>query len=66
MCLELPDGAVVVGVALVAVGRYPITGGPGLEKTGVALTSTGHMSVVRGLVTTAAGVSTVGDLIAGL
>ena len=63
--LELPDGTVTADVALIAVGRRPVTGGLGLEEAGVALTSTGHVSATRELATTAAGVFAVGDLIAG-
>ena len=63
--LELPDGTVTADVALIAVGRRPVTDGLGLEDAGVALTPTGHVSVTRELTTTAAGVFAVGDLVAG-
>lgn len=65
MRLELPDGTVTADVALIAVGRRPVTGGLGLEEAGVALTSTGHVSATRELATTTVGVFAVGDLIAG-
>ena len=63
--LKLPDGTVTADVALIAVGRHPVTDGLGLEEAGVALTPTGHVSVTRELATTAAGVFAVGDLVAG-
>jgi len=49
--LELSDGTVTADVALIAVGRRPVTGGLGLEEAGVALTSTGHVSATRELAT---------------
>ena len=65
MHLELTDGTVTADVALIAVGRRPVTDGLGLEEAGVTVASTGHVKVNRELATTAAGVFAVGDLIAG-
>ena len=63
--LSLPEETLTADVALIAVGRRPLTDGLGLEDAGVQTTSTGHVKVTRELATTAAGVFAAGDLIAG-
>ncbi|QYE35633.1 FAD-dependent oxidoreductase [Polymorphobacter sp. PAMC 29334] len=46
---------------LVAVGKFPDTGGIGLERAGVALTASGHVQVNARLETTAEAVWAMGD-----
>ena len=65
VCLRLPEEIVTADVALIAVGRRPLTSGLGLEEAGVTMASTGHVKVNRELATTAAGVFAVGDLVVG-
>ena len=65
VCLRLPEEIVTADVALIAVGRRPLTSGLGLEEAGVTMASTGHVKVNRELATTAAGVFAVGDLVMG-
>lgn len=50
-------------VVLVAVGRYPITKGFGLEKTGVKLTDRGFIQVNERLQTNVPGFYAVGDVV---
>ena len=61
--LQLPEEIITADVALIAVGRRPLTNGLGLEEAGAALTSTGHVSTTRELATTIAKVFAVGDLV---
>ena len=63
--LQLPEEIITADVALIAVGRRPLTNGLGLEEAGAALTSTGHVSTTRELATTIAKVFAVGDLVMG-
>jgi dihydrolipoamide dehydrogenase len=50
---------------LVAVGRWPLTGGLGLETVGVTLDESGRVVVDDSYQSSAAGIFAVGDLVAG-
>ena len=63
--LSLPEETLTADVALIAVGRRPLTDGLGLEDAGAQTTSSGHVKTTRELAATAAGVFAAGDLIAG-
>ena len=58
--LSLPEETLTADVALIAVGRRPLTDGLGLEDAGVQTTSSGHVKTTRELAATAAGVFAAG------